>query len=493
MRTIKVLFLASEVDPLVKVGGLGDVSGSLPHALQQLSQEKTGGGAIDIRLVIPFHAIIRKKVPNPESLFEFEVPTRDKSIKAQAFHMLINGIHTYLIAGAPIGEDAAVYSPDATIDGPKYIFFSLAALEFVKKLAWSPDILHANDWHTALSVYALKLRKPVDPFFKDVHSILTVHNLPFMGAGTQDAFDAFGLPPSHYPRLPAWSRKFPLALGLQTADRIVAVSPTYAQEILTPEYGCGLEKLLRTRQKSVSGIVNGIDQDSWDPASDPNIPINYKADTLNRRKQNKTALTEEFSLDPDANIPLLILISRMDQQKGVDLAIEGLTQSSKRNWQAILLGTGDPKLEEACRRLEKDHPKRIRAVIRFDTKLSRRMYAGADILLMPSRYEPCGLAQMMAMRYGCVPLARSTGGLQDTIIDVASSEENGTGFLFKPATSTALAETLLRAFEVFRDQERWFSIQRSGMRQDFSWEKSAIQYGALYRELLRLAKARLPD
>lgn len=485
MRTLKVLFLASEADPLVKVGGLGDVAGSLPHALQQLTSEQTGDAAVDIRLAIPFHSVIRKKIPDPEFLFEFEVPAKDKPVNAQAYHIVMNGVHTYLIAGAPIEQDEPVYSLDAAIDGYKYIFFSLAALEFAKKLAWQPDILHANDWHTALSVYALKLKKPVDPFFKAVRSILTVHNLPFMGAGTEAAFDAFGLPPSRYPRLPWWARKFPLPLGLQTADRIVAVSPTYAREILTPEYGCGLETLLLARRQSISGIVNGLDQESWDPAKDTHIPFNFDVETLTRRKQNKTALIQEFSLDPNPKKPLLILISRMDQQKGVDMAVEGLSQAIQDHWQAILLGTGDPKLEKACRRLEKDYPDRVRAVIRFDAILSRRMYAGADIFLMPSRYEPCGLAQMMAMRYGCVPLASATGGLQDTIIDITSSAENGTGFLFKPATSTAFVETLQRALELFPDQERWSAIQARGMRQDFSWQNSAIQYVKLYREVLR--------
>ncbi|MGA2490462.1 MAG: glycogen/starch synthase, partial [Anaerolineales bacterium] len=352
-------------------------------------------------------------------------------------------------------------------------------------LGWQPDILHANDWHTALSVYALKLKKPVDPFFKDVRSILGIHNLPFMGAGSEAAFDYFGLPPSRYPWMPWWAKKFPLPLGLQTADRIVAVSPTYAKEILTPEYGCGLETFLLKRQKSISGIVNGLDQESWNPSTDTEIPVNFDLASFEKRKQNKTALIKEFSLDPDPKIPLLILISRLDQQKGVDIAIEGLSQAIHDNWQAILLGTGNPQLEEACRSLEKDHPDRIRAAIRFDANLSRRMYAGGDILLMPSRYEPCGLAQMMAMRYGCVPLARATGGLQDTIIDLGDSEDTGTGFLFKPALATAFSKTLHRALEVFPDQERWSALQKRGMSQDFSWENSAIQYVKLYCELLK--------
>jgi len=413
-----------------------------------------------------------------EFLCAFEVPARDGPLTVQAYHVEVNHVHTYLISGGPIENDDSVYSPDPNIDGPCFFFFSLAALELAKKLAWRPDILHANDWHTALAVYALKLKKQADPFFKDVRSILGIHNLPFMGAGTEAAFDDFGLPPSRYPRLPWWARKLPLPLGLQTADRIVAVSPTYAQEILTPEYGCGLEKMLRVRRHVISGIVNGLDQERWDPAKD------FDAASLRRRSQNKVALLQEFSLDPNPRTPLLILVSRMDQQKGVDLVIEGLRLVIEENWQAILLGSGDPKLEEASICLEKDYPQRVRAAIRFDANLSRRMYAGGDILLMPSRYEPCGLAQLMAMRYGGVPLARATGGLKDTIIDVSNSPEYATGFLFKSATAQAFAKTLQEALLVYMDGKQWAAIQRRGMLQDYSWENSASQYMHLYQEIL---------
>lgn len=482
----RVLFLAAEADPLVKVGGLGDVAGSLPRALQGLS---AGGPAVEVRLALPFHPAIREKAGKAELLFDFEVPYGGGRAPAQAFHLQLNGVETYLISGEPVEQAPAVYSSDAAGDGQKYVFFSLAALELARKLDWRPDILHANDWHTALAVYALKLRRPEDPFFKDTRSVLTVHNLPFMGAGTEAAFDLSGLPPSRYPRMPGWARKFPLPLGLQSADRIVAVSPTYAREVLTPEYGCGLEGLLLARQHALSGILNGIDQDLWDPAQDPNIRVNYDSETLAWRQANKQALAEEFSLDPDPQVPLLVLISRMDPQKGVDLAVEGLSLAKEARWQAILLGTGDAELEAACRRLEKELPERVRAVIRFDARLSRRMYAGGDILLIPSRYEPCGLAQMMAMRYGCVPLARATGGLRDTVLDSESAGEEATGFLFQPATPQALAAALKRALETFRDPKRWQELQKTGMRRDFSWKRSAREYLDLYREIQGKAAA----
>lgn len=487
LKTLKlnVLFLAAEADPLVKVGGLGDVAGSLPPALQQLTTEKTRGVKLDVRLVIPFHSVIRQKHLELEYLFEYEVPSEAEPIIAQAYRLLINGVEIYLISGAPFREDAPVYDPNPAIDGLKFFFFSLAALELVKKLDWQPDILHANDWHTAIAVYALKVSKSHDPFFKDVASVLTIHNLLFMGAGTEAALDVFGFPASQSPDLPWWAKKFPLPLGLETAERIVPVSPTYAREILTPEYGGGLDEFLKTRQESITGIVNGIDQVSWNPATDPAIRANFDISTLFVRQNNKEALTAEFSLNPDPKIPLLILIARMDQQKGVDLAVNGLSQMTGQRWQAIILGTGSPEIEDACRQMEREHPERVRAAIRFDSRLARRMYAGGDIILMPSRYEPCGLAQMIAMRYGCVPLARATGGLQDTIIDIADNPERGTGFLFKPATPEAFAETLHRALALFPDSAHWSAIQRQGMCQDFSWENSALQYVQLYQGLLK--------
>ncbi len=483
---IKVLFLAAEADPLVKVGGLGDVAGSLPRALQHLTAEEAGDGEIEVRLVLPYHSAVKKKMPDPAFLFDLKIPVQDGYLTASIFFVEVNGIRTYLISGPPIPEEGPVYSADPLIDGPKFIFFSLAALKLTKQLDWQPDILHCNDWHTALSIYGLKARRKYDPFFRQVKTVLTIHNLPFMGAGSEAAFDYFKIPPSTNPLLPSWARKVPMPLGLQTADRIVAVSPSYAGEIVTPEYGCGLDGFLKSRQKSIYGIVNGLDQDKWDPARDSVIAANYSLNTLGCRQSNKEALACDFSLRKDPSIPLLILISRMDPQKGIDLAVEGLRQSAHLPWQAILLGSGDPQLENACQQLANDFPDRVRAIIKFDTALSRRLYAGADILLMPSRYEPCGLAQMMAMHYGCVPLARATGGLQDTIRDEKTFMDEGTGFLFQQASAGAFAEALHYALRIFPDQRRWCGIQERGMKQDFSWERSALEYAKIYHDLLEV-------
>ncbi|HEY9087939.1 MAG TPA: glycogen/starch synthase [Anaerolineaceae bacterium] len=479
---LQVLFVAAEADPLIKVGGLGDVAGSLPLALRALDPEQTGGPLLDVRVVIPYHSSISIAPDECKLAATFLVPKPGGPVEARAFLIERNGVPIYLIAGEPFEGEMPVYSMNTPADGEKFTFFSLAVLELARALNWQPDVLHANDWHTAPSVYALHLlHQQDDPFFANTHSIISVHNLPFMGGGIDPALRDYGLPPSEDPDLPGWARYFPLPMALATADYIVTVSPTYAKEILTPAFGCGLEHFLQQRADKVFGILNGLDHDHWNPQTDPALVQQYSVETLEKREANKLALLKEFDLEPDPEPPLLILISRMDQQKGVDIAVDALRQITDLPWKAILLGTGDPYLEDEIRRLEADFPGRVRAAIRFDTRLSQRMYAGGDALIMPSRYEPCGLAQMIAMRYGCVPIARSVGGLTDTILDDPDASQS-TGFLFSEAAPAALAQTLRRALDEYQHHPaNWQARKSQGMRQNFSWEKSAIEYAKLYQ------------
>lgn len=481
-RKINCLFASVEVDPLVKVGGLGDVAFALPQALNSLQPETIDGMQIETRLVIPCHSTACLGVENMTEFFEFSVPTGAGTIPARAFSSNIDGLSVYLIYADPISRDTAVYSENLYLDGLKFSFFSMAILEFARALDWKIDILHANDWHTALSVYRLDMLRKNDYHLKDARSVITIHNLPYMGAGTETALDELGIPPSQDRRLPAWARYLPMPMGLSVADEIVAVSPTYAREIMTPEFGCGLQNYLMYKNDRVSGIINGVDVQSWDPATDRNIFVNYTAEHLEQREKNKRALIAEFSLNPSEDIPLLIFIGRMDRQKGVDLAIGALRQLINLPWQVIMLGKGNPVLEEEAHKFERDHPDKVRAVTRFDGRLARRMYAGGDIILMPSLYEPCGLAQMIGMRYGCIPLGRATGGLKDTIIDIEDSE-NGTGFIFDRADPNALAVTIRRALSHYQYKLDWEETQIRGMKQDFSWHKSALQYARIYQEL----------
>ena len=494
---LRVLFLCAEADPLVKIGGLGDVGGSLPVALSALNNatmtedRKTPPG-IDLRVVLPFHGSINPNRYKIQPVAMFSVPHTSGAIKAKAYSLTVNHVQFYLIAGDPISPQAPVYSSDLGYDAHKYIFFSLAALELARQLGWQPHVLHANDWHTAPAVYWLSLHRETDEFFRRTAMLQSVHNLPYLGVGAGFPMESFNLPPAPGDLLPEWARHLPLPLALLTADYITTVSPTYAKEILSTEFGSGLEALLRKRADRLSGILNGIDYRLWNPADDPAIPVTYTPESLFVREANKAALLNELGFIAndtgiaEGHIPLLAMISRMDYQKGVDIAIEAiysLSRSESLPWRVIFLGTGLAELEQSARRLQWYLPDRVRSLTRFDSPLSHRLYAAADLLMMPSRYEACGLTQMIAQRYGCVPVARATGGLNDTISDYRSSTE-GTGFLFNHPTPEALAQSLITAMDIFQNRPIWQGLQKRGMEMDFSWNRSAHQYYNLYTSLV---------
>ena len=474
---INVLFLASEAEPFVKIGGLGDVGGALPRALRVLTTMETGGYSLDVRLVLPLHATIQTESHSLQRVAGFDLLREGKSIPVEVFLTQHEGLPVYFISGEPIQTAPTVYSNNLAADREKYSFFSLAALELIHHLNWRVDILHANDWHTALALYALKSRR-TDPVLQDIKGLLTLHNLPYMGGDGLDVLQAYGLSPVADESLPIWARSSPLPLGLWAADSIVAVSPGYSREILTPEFGCSLEDFLRKNANKLTGILNGIDTASNDPETDPALAARFTATTLDERLANKCGLQKQLGLPVDGEIPIFGMVGRIDPQKGVDLALEALRQIPQKPWQAVLLGSGTPDLEAAMCQLQTDHPNRVGAVTRYDAQLGRMIYGGADIFMMPSRYEPCGLAQMLAMRYGCVPVVRATGGLKDTVKD------RETGFHVPEATAESLAATLLQALKAYAAPERWRKIQQAGMRQDFSWRRSARQYATLYKNLI---------
>jgi starch synthase len=481
---IKVLFLAAEAEPFVKVGGLGDVTGSLPAAIKGLAASSPEDlPDVHIRLVIPFHGSIQRDLFPFETVTQVDVQSQNGPVQAEVYKTDLNGLTVYLVAGKLFPYDAPVYSGDNRIDGRKFTFFSLAALELMRALNWMPDVLHANDWHTAPAIYKLWLQKKFGTYDYNTATLLGLHNLPYLGSGAEKALAEFNLPPAVRSRMPHLANHLPLPLGLMSADHIVAVSPHYAEEIQTVAFGSGLDRFLRKRSASISGILNGIDLNRWDPAGDAAIPTCYDRHQLEKRSENKLALQREFGLEVGLQIPLLAIVSRMDPQKGVDLVPPALRQLAKYPWQIIILGTGDPVVEAAMRGLQAKFPERARAVFRFDANLSRRIYAGSDILLIPSRYEPYGLTQMIAMRYGCVPLARHTGGFSDTILDIEKSQQ-GTGFLFYKPSSAALAAALRRSLKTFLFRSDWSALQERGMAQDFSWERSARQYVQLYAHLV---------
>lgn len=474
--TLNILFLAAEAVPFVQVGGLADVAGSLPLALRALTTQSTGGVKLDVRLVIPFHNADRVESTPTRLVAEFQVQRNNGSISTQVYETVLDGMTVYFIKGAPFSEATSVYSSDLAQDREKYGFFSLAVLEMAKALNLKLDILHANDWHTALALYALRSRG-AGPLQPRVRTMLTLHNLPYTGGDGADVLEAYRLPPLPDESLPKWARTHPLPLGLWAADAIIPVSPTYAGEILTPEFGCGLESYLRLRREDLTGILNGLDTASWDPVKDRDLTAPFTSDDLSGRAVNRSALRKQLNLPDEPFIPILAMIGRLDPQKGVDITLKALSLTADLPWQFVLLGRGDLTLERATRELEARFPDRVRVITRFDAPLGRLIYGGADLFLMPSRYEPCGLAQMIAMRYGCVPVVRATGGLKDTV------QVGKTGFRFEEAAAEAMAEAIRQALAEYNRPEEWKQYQINGMKKDFSWRRSARQYARIYRSL----------
>jgi len=475
---IKVLFATAEAAPFAKVGGLGDVGGALPPSLLQNFSDE-----IDIRTIMPFHAVVKSKNPPRKKIGDFSFQANDQQLDCELFISDIDGVPVYLLDNAYINHDSPVYHGDWQLDGMKYASFSLALLEALRYLNWKIDILHANDWHTALAVHALATTYKNDPFFSGVKTVLSIHNLPYNGWGSQEAMNRLGFTASQDPDLPDWAKYTPIPMGIAAALKVMTVSPGYSQEILTPEYGCGMENYLQKHSDKVMGILNGIDEDRWNPAEDEAISHHFTVDDLASRVQNKLDLQKALGFEVDQNIPLLTIVTRLSDQKGVPSIFDALPQLLDRSWQFALLGSGSSELEARARTLAETHPDRIACFIKYDDVISRVLYASGDIFLMPSLYEPCGLSQMFAMRYGNLPLATATGGLIDSIRDYSADPQTATGFLYDEKTTAGLLRSLNLALDVYEDQDAWQLMQKNAMTTDFCWKTSALKYLDVYKSL----------
>ena len=480
-RPLRVLFLSAEAEPLIKVGGLGDYSGSLPKALNQVG-DVGEIRALDVRVALPFHKTINLNNSNLEKVGNLQVKKKTGFAAGSAYQYTHGSITYYLIkrSGQAAGYDQ-VYNAKSIQDARKYIFFSLACMELIQTIGWKPDVIHANDWHAAIALHQLSKRKLEDQYFQSIRSLLVIHNLPFMGEGSQQVLKEYGIQPVRNDLLPEWAKLLPLPMGMHTADQIIAVSPGYAKELEQEQFGDGLVHFIRSH-KNIKGILNGIDTTVWDPGSDPHIIQNYTAASINMKVKNKESLLERFQMSGTTRTPLLFFVSRLDTQKGVDLMIRCLEEIKERDFNAIILGTGSQQLEKDLVDLESRFPSRIKVVLKFNPELAHQLYAGGDILLMPSRYEPCGLSQMIAMRYGSIPVAHAVGGLKDSII--SSPEKLNTGYLFHEFSLDAFSRALQEAMADFKNSEKWRPMQERVMRQDFSWQHSAKEYTRVYAGLV---------
>ena len=479
MKRRAVLSIASEVFPLIKTGGLADVAGALPAALA-----KEG---FAVTTLVPGYPSVMAAARRGQAVHAFEDlfggPARLIAARAKKLDLFVlDAPHLYARPGNPyLGPDGADWPDNA---------FRFAALAQVGAAlgqgllsAFQPAILHCHDWQAGLlPAYLAFGPGPRTP------TIFTVHNLAFQGAFPAELLKPLGLPARAFTvdGVEYHGRIGFLKAGLRLSDRITTVSPTYASEICTDEFGMGLQGLLRGRADVLRGILNGIDTQVWNPATDPLIPARYDSSALSARAENKRALQSALGLAEDRRAPLFGVISRLGWQKGLDLLLAALPVLLAEGGQLALLGTGDPALEDGFRRAAEAHPGRIAATIGYDESLAHLIQAGCDALLVPSRFEPCGLTQLCALRYGCVPVVARVGGLADTVIDaspVALAAGTATGIVFSPVNEPMLESALRRAATLYRDDATWERLQRNGMATDVSWSGPAREYAALYREL----------
>ena len=487
-RALKVLFAASEAVPFAKTGGLADVAGSLPASLRALGH--------DARLVLPHYGLIDDAAYGIEPLRSFTLSQPAGRVQVKVSRADVKGVPTYLLKGRDwFAEDRLLYYGWER-DVPRFLFFSQAVVALLEWLGaaengngWLPDVIHANDWHTGLVPFLLR-QMPMP-----IASLYTIHNIGYQGAAVGGWLRDLRLPRRDHPLLAQLGKSDNLmAIGVAYADIVNTVSPRYAQELQQLEYGYGLDPLLRARAAAGEflGVLNGIDTAYWNPATDPHVAYPYDAASLEARARNKEALQREAGLPVRESALVVGMISRLVEQKGLDLvlpAMRGLLPEA--DMQFVVLGTGQPHYVEGLQRLAGDFPGKMRAFLEFEGIAASRIYAGCDAFLMPSRYEPGGIGQLVAMRYGALPVVRATGGLADTVVNYdAGDADAGTGFVFDNYTPEALRGTLRWVLDTYRARpEAWRRMQVRAMQMDFSWDASARAYVALYRRIAAMRRA----
>jgi starch synthase len=484
-----IVMFAAEVSPFAKVGGVGDVVGALSKALEKL-------GIVPTVVIPAYRDVLRNgyfDILSCRQVPEFDIQMGHMFERVDVFQARLpkTGVHVYMVGSTKYFDRPGIYDDPATGEGypdngERFLFFMKSGLDLLRRLGRPVDILHCHDSQTGLIPGILRTNHQKDSFFSNAGTLFTIHNLAYQGIYPKKTLHYAGIDYKHfYPMSPFeyWNKVNFMKAGILMADKVNTVSQTYADEIQTShEYGFGLEGVLRSRKMDVSGIVNGIDYEEWNPQTDPFLPAHFSQEDFSGKEQCKESLLRHFNLPvhPD-RIPLIGIVSRLADQKGFELLSEAIREIVELNVQMVVLGVGQLKYHDLLQGIASRYPDKIAVNLAFDNALAHKIEAGCDMFLMPSKYEPCGLGQLISLRYGTIPVVRATGGLADTVVDYG--EENGTGFSFRGYSSREMMASLKEAFAVYADAARWRALMVRAMSQDWSWSRSAGQYRQLYQNI----------
>jgi starch synthase len=475
---VKVLFAVSECVPFVKTGGLADVAGALPKELKKLGTE--------VHVILPNYSLIPEKF---KQSFQFnnsiDVPFGSQSQYCGIFTTEHDGITYHLIDNEYYFYRSSLYGHDD--DGERFSFFSKAVLECVPYLDFIPDVIHSHDWHTAMVNFLLNAQYRHDPMYSKIKTVFTIHNLQFQGIFPFELMsELLRLDPHFFnlEQLEFYGNVNFMKGGIVSSDIVTTVSPTYKEEIQFPYYGEKLDGLLRKHSNKLIGIVNGIDDSVYNPSVDTDIAVSYDLDTIEGKSENKKDLQQYFGLPEKENTPIIAMVTRLTAQKGLDLVLHVFHEMMEEDVQFIVLGSGDYYYENFLNQMAYEYPDKVKIYIGFNEALAHKIYAGADLFLMPSQFEPCGLGQLIALQYGTIPIVRETGGLNDTVQSYDESTGIGNGFSFKNLNAHDMLHTVNRALHFYRQTDSWNQLIQNAMTQDYSWSQSAKNYNEIYEGLL---------
>jgi len=479
---VDVVFVASEMYPFAKTGGLADVVGVLPEEIARLGHR--------VSVFLPFYKKTKRQNFLLETVLEeVPVPVGAEEEVAKVLSCWHGHVNVFFIMHTPFFERDELYGTplgDYPDNDQRFSFFQRAVIEVLKRTKLKPDIIHCHDWQTGIIPALLKTVYRGDPFFKKTKSVFTIHNLGFQGNFPPDSLPLTGLSweEFRYQRIEFYGKASFLKAGIAYSDAITTVSKRYSEEIQTKELGCGMESVLAFRKADLHGIINGINPDDWDPKKDTDIPHNFSVKSLKKKNDCKISLQKINQLEIDTTIPLLGFIGELTERKGLDLLLPVIDRIAHEGWQLVVLGTGEDRYHGTLRDLAKKYPKNLGINITYDAKLAKQIFAGCDIILKPSKFEPSGLSQIVALRYGAVPVVRSTGGLSDTIKEFAPVSGEGNGFVFFNYREDEFGKAIKRAVDLFqKDKMAWTKLMTNGMTSDFTWASSAKQYAELYQKI----------